>query len=165
KLNQKIDLGEDNPSIAISASEGYQATESSGLFDESNRSSQIVLSASLPLFSGLSSIYKKRAHSKSIAILERQIQEKKRIVALHYEQMQEELNQKKTLLKSYERWKSFAKKSLLEAQKSYRIGRINFLQLSQVQQSLDNAESSYWDTWYDFHSKRLKMLNLQGQVL
>ena len=73
--------------------------------------------------------------------------------------------QKKTLLKSYERWKSFAKKSLLEAQKSYRIGRINFLQLSQVQQSLDNAESSYWDTWYDFHSKRLKMLNLQGQVL
>lgn len=66
KLNQKIDLGEDNPSIAISASEGYQATESSGLFDESNRSSQIVLSASLPLFSGLSSIYKKELIVKAL---------------------------------------------------------------------------------------------------
>ncbi|MEC9282497.1 MAG: TolC family protein [Bdellovibrionota bacterium] len=165
KLNQKIDLGDDRPTIALSASEGYQSTEASGLFDESNRSSQIVISANVPLFSGLSSVYKKKFHNNSIAILERQIQDTRRSVALSYNQLQEELGQKKILLKSFEEWKKFAKKSLLEAQKSYRIGRINFLQLTQVQQSLDNAESSYWDTWFDFHTKRLQMLNLQGQIL
>ena len=164
-IRNRIDLAVDYPNVALVASGGYQSLDGSQLFRDENQSSSILLTATVPLFSGLSSVFKRRAQQQSLGVVERQILDKERELKLSQTQLLEELKRKKQLLKTYKQWRDLALRSLSEAQKSYRSGRINFLQVTQVQQSLDNANSSYWDTWLDFYSKSLQLSLTQGSAL
>ena len=165
KHSNRIDLGDDMPSLNVAVSQGYRSTSTDGLFDSDNETSTVSINASVPLFSGLSSVYKRRMHSANTRALELNLKDAYRNIELRYNSLQRELNLRKKLLKSSKRWLDYSEKSLKLAIQSYRNGQVNFLQLLQIQSSVDTASGQYWDNWAGYHKAMLNMQFLAGRSL
>lgn len=162
---QKIDLGEDRPTLAIVASQGFDSRTQENWFDSDSKSSTFTISASVPIFSGLSSIYKKRSHSADARTLALKKREALRVAKLSFETLKSDLRTQKSILIKNRAWLAEAKKSLDSATKSYKNGRINFVQLVQIQGAVDLASNQYWASWSSYLSNLLEYNYLLGEKI
>lgn len=153
----KVDLGSDNPSLQLVASSGYSSNTTDTWFDSGKETHTLTLAAKVPLFSGLSSVFKKKAYHESSLALEQQKLELHRSIKLAFENTKKEILKRKELLALNKDWLKEADESLAKASKSYRNGQINFLQLSQIQQSLDAASRQYWAAWAEYYQMLLEL--------
>jgi outer membrane protein TolC len=165
KHSNRIDIGDDLPSLNVAVSQGYRSTSTDNLFDSGNETSTISINANIPLFSGLSSVYKRKMHSANTRSLELNIKESIRNIELQYNNLIKEIQLRKKLLRTSKKWLDYSDKSLKLAIQSYRNGQVNFLQLLQIQSSVDTASGQYWDNWAAYHKAMLNLQFLAGRSL
>lgn len=163
--SHKIEMGEDMPSLALVASQGYSSSSKKDWFDSSSETNSLSITAKVPLFSGLSSRYKKKAQLSAKRSLENKKRELKRNLELEFNRLKRELQTKQLILKQHKSWLNQSRLSLMAASKSYKNAQISFLQLLQIQSSLDQANSQFWSTWSSYHLSLLRFNYLVGGKL
>jgi HAE1 family hydrophobic/amphiphilic exporter-1 len=140
------------PSANIQASYGRDSNVKSDLFNDYATQWTVGLYVTVPIFSGLSSVYQRQA------LLSQQQQlrytEQKTLDTLSYNQVQSERDLDTALanLKSSKSAADLGAASLKEAQREYRLQTINYLQLLSTQQTYLQAESSYVQAEYNYIS-------------
>jgi hypothetical protein len=131
------------PSLNLEGTYGQTSTTKSQLFSDYSTGWTVGLYLNIPIFSGLSSINKRRVLDSQSAQLD--FAQQKLVDTLIYNQTQVErdLDTAGTVLSSSKEAASYAKDSLKEAQKEFKHQTISYLQLLTSQQSFLNAQTSY----------------------
>ncbi|MDR3606525.1 MAG: TolC family protein [Oligoflexia bacterium] len=145
-------LAPNYPSANIQAAYGHTSNVKSDLFNNYTTAWSVGVYLTVPIFSGLSSIFQKA----SLISQQQQLRyaEQKTLDTLSYNQVQSErdLDTSMTNLKSSRSAAELGAASLKEAQREYRLQTINYLQLLTVQQTYLQAESAYIQAEYNYIS-------------
>jgi outer membrane protein TolC len=159
QASKRLRLSVNFPSLYFNGSWGRNGTKKSALFDEDYTSWNMGLRLSIPIFSGLSSLYDRRAYSSLIA--QSRIFEKKLIDQASLEQVraEQEITNAITQVTSSEKALVQAKESVTVAERSYRLGTATYLQVSDTQQKLANADLSFSQAQFDLISKMCAYFN------
>lgn len=172
ELNQKniktlnrIEMSKHYPSINLSASKGLQNTLYSKLGDDGSNTHSIALTASIPIFSGLSSVHEKKIHTEKEFQASETYSKTSRDLSIRFQQLMTQMNEQQLIINDLESWKEQSKKAYQQAQSSYRIGKITSLQLLQLQQAYEAANGSYIDTKMDYELSKLDLKFILGQDL
>lgn len=141
--DRTLALSADLPSIGLSASYGYENQDKESLIrDESNYYS-IGVNVKIPLFSGLSSLGKRREYAARTFIVEKESLQTyidiKKEVTLAYSNLKTTLQ----ILESTKDWLETAILAHKQANKSFKVGSIDTSQLLQIQQNKETAELRY----------------------
>jgi HAE1 family hydrophobic/amphiphilic exporter-1 len=143
-------LASNNPQANFQATYGRDTNVKSELFNNYATEWTVGVYVTIPIFSGLSSIFQKQALISQQQQL--RYSEQKTLDTLSYNQVQSERDLDTALanLKSSKSAADLGAASLKEAQREYRIQTINYLQLLTTQQTYLQAESSYVQAEYNY---------------
>lgn len=145
KSNKNLELGEHYPSLSLRGKWGYRAVDRETLFESESKASELSVAVTIPLFSGLSSVYTRRSKTAEIYAAERKkILAKKNLLV----QQTSQRDQLKNLLvqaKHIDKWRVNAQKALSLGLKSYRLGVIDNFQVVNLQQAKEQAETAFVD--------------------
>lgn len=153
EANKSLRLASNYPSLYLIGSLGRSGTKKSSLFESDSTAWTVGLKLSVPLFSGLSSVYDRRVYSSQIA--QNRIVGKKLVDQGTLEQVRadQEMINALTQVGSSEKAVVQARESVSVAERSYRLGTATYLQVSDTQQKLANAELSYEQGQFDLIAK------------
>lgn len=145
-----VQLAGNYPQLSFQTFWGRQTYTSSDLLGNYANTWSFGLQLQIPLFSGLSSVFQRGALASQTAQIE--IAQSKLLDQLAFNQVQGEgnLDTAVLVLKSSKQAAEYARASLVEAQKDFRLQTINFLQLLTSEQSFLNAELSYAQARYGY---------------
>ncbi len=149
--NQKaVDLSQDMPSLYLTGEYGYQSANASMWIDPNNNFSQVMLELKVPLFSGLSSIYKRRSYAEQTESATRALEASQLQIGA---QLQSELTELKA---SYKRLllareaDLIARQALIRGMSDYRRGIATTQDVLDVQTTRYNAEKLFISTHFDY---------------
>jgi outer membrane protein len=162
---RRVDLSQDLPSLSLSANYGYENTDYESLTKDTSDYYNIGLSLKIPLFSGLSSLGKRREYAAKNIVAEKEsllaeTDIKKEVIAAYTS-----LNTSLAILKSNQEWLTEANRAYKFASKSFSVGSIDTAQLLQIQQSKENAELSYVQTKMELYKKFIEFQYSVGENL
>lgn len=160
---QKIfDLADDLPNLSFAASLGDQSASREEFFDGKSQTYSFGLNLKIPIFSGLSSIYKYRAAAYTISAAERNLAEQRRQVQIEVEQEYENTKAAHDVFVSTEAWSKKARQALEQSLQSYRVGTISSVQVNQIQASREQAALAYAAALLEYHTSLLRMRKAIG---
>ncbi len=159
KIDRQLDRFDDSrtialakhwPTVALVGTYNRQAFVKNDLFDPDSAAWSFSLQATIPLFSGLSSVQERSV----LLSLERQLEDDKMrtsdIVALDKVTAQQQLDVAIETISSSKQALDLANESLTEARREYRLGTIDYQQLLGNQQSQLAADISCAQSRYDY---------------
>lgn len=144
-----VTLGKHLPQLKAIGSYAFANYTKAELFDPASNSWAVQLQLTVPLFSGLSSVFERRAlnsRDEQLILRERDTANQLQLAQL---KSRKTLESAEASLGSAEEAATLAKDSLREAQRDYRFGILDFLQFMQVQQADFEASSSLAQLRYD----------------
>jgi outer membrane protein TolC len=144
-----IILGKQLPSLRFRGEYNFQNYTKAELFDPAANSWSAGLVLSVPLFSGLSSIFERKSVNAQDAQLEAQEREQANTLTLAQVRSRKVLDSAGVSLGYAEEAAGLARDSMGQASRDYRFGQIDFLQYLQVQQSNFEALTSLAQWKYD----------------
>ncbi len=160
--SKDVDVSQDLPNLSLSGQLGFQSPDQPHLFDSSSQFGQVMLEFKAPLFSGLSSIYKRRSY-----------EEKKVSASRNAELIQLSLeanlrSQLKELESSFDRLQ-LTREAALKARNALEIGNRDFQRslispqdILTLQTSRYNAEQTFINTLFGYLNTLLKTRSLMG---
>lgn len=137
------------PRVDAIATWGRSSYVKSDLLDEYSTSWNVGVQFTLPLFSGLSSIYERRtlrSQQTQLEIEDRRIREQ---LSMEQIRAQKELEATRDLLEANKTALDYAKSAFAEAKSSYRMGTIDYLRMYQAQKNLSEAEFTFNQTSFN----------------
>ncbi|RZA09018.1 MAG: TolC family protein [Proteobacteria bacterium] len=146
---RSIVLGKQLPSLRFKGDYTFTNYTKAELFDPSATSWSAQLVLSVPLFSGLSSIFERKAVNAQDRQLEAQERETANSLGLAQVRSRKVLDSAGASLGFAEEAAGLARESMTQAARDYRFGQIDFLQYLQVQQSNFEAVTSLSQWRYD----------------
>jgi outer membrane protein TolC len=146
---KSVALGKNLPQLKLAGDYNFLNYTKADLFDPASNSWQVQLVLSVPLFSGLSSIYDRMALNARDAELELREEDTRLDLILAQVKSRKALEAAEASLTSAEEAVQVSRESMAEARKNYRFGIIDFLQFMQVQQADFEAISSLNQLKYD----------------
>lgn len=162
QTQKDVDVSQDLPSLQLTGQLGFQSPDDPHWFDNSSQFGQVMVELKVPIFSGLSSIYKRRSY-----------EEKKTSAARTAEgnQLALEANlraQLKELELSYDRL-HLAREAALKARSALEIGNRDFQRslispqdVLSLQTARYNAEQSFINTLFSYLNTLLKTRTYMG---
>lgn len=147
---RKVLLGQNLPYLNLLGTYSFTSHKDSTVFEQPANSWAIGLQLTIPLFSGMSSIYQ----NKALLSTQMQLQLDRSYVEDQVNLQQ--INNKKNLETAFDSIKigeialQLAKESLKEAQRNYRLATIDYLQYLSVQQQHVVAEQSLNSYKYNY---------------
>ncbi len=153
--SRALDLSSDYPTLSVSAQYGYQSTDRENLIDDRNEQYSTVINLTIPIFSGLSSIYKRRKGTENIKQAKKNYRHFEDRVRIEVQTAYWNLKTSFDNLGSSTEWSSEANRAIRQAMQSFRVGTIDSLQLMQVQSSRERADLALLDSEIQFY-KNLK---------
>ena len=152
EASKSLALGEHYPSLFLKGKWGYRSIEREDLGKSDSEASELSVGVTIPIFSGLSSVYIRRSQQAQVkaAILAKEFK-KKSLVASRSSSRQslETLLQQ---IKDVDNWRNSASKALREGLKNYRLGVIDNFQVVSLQQGLETAETTYIETLFNLNT-------------
>ena len=145
ELNKTIVMSAHYPSLVFQGQWGYLSSSSDNLFDTTDTGNSFSLVLSIPIFSGLSSVYARRSAENKIMINEKDLAQKRRDLKAEVVSALEDYNASLESIRYTKKWAESSESALVKGGKSYRTGIINNTQLVQLQQSKERAASAYID--------------------
>ena len=142
-------LGKHLPSLSLLGDYNFANYSKSDLFDSASNAWSLQLLLKVPLFSGFSSIYERKATNSREAQLELEERDLRNSVSLEQIKSRKALEAAELSLASAVEAESLAKESLKEGRRDYNYGIIDFLQYLQVQRSNFDAITSLNQLKYD----------------
>lgn len=156
RLNrEKIDaekstaLGKHLPQLKLIGDYAFLNYTKSDLLDPASNSWSVQVALTVPLFSGLSSIYERRALSSREAQLDFEEANLRNDLNLKQIQSKKSLEAAEASLVAAEQAADLAKQSMVQGRSDFRLGIIDFLQYLQVQESQLEAALSLNQLKYD----------------
>lgn len=146
---KSVNLGKHLPSLKLIGDYSYNNYTKSDLFLDASNSWSAQLLLEVPLFSGLSSYFDRRALSSKGAQLELNEVEVKNRLVLEQIKARKALETAEASLSSAEEAAKLARDSLNEARREYRFGIMDFLGFLQVENTDFQAASSLLQLRYD----------------
>ncbi|MGE4233520.1 MAG: TolC family protein [Bacteriovoracia bacterium] len=119
----------------------------------------------LPLFSGLSSVFERQALSSRVAQFDLESAKLRNQLAVQQVKTTQELESNSELISAIERAIEYAKKALQVANGSYSKGRIPYLQVFEAQKNLSRTELSLEKAQYDRIVKASEYFAANGWAL
>lgn len=147
---RSVTMGLHKPTLSLTADYVYSNYTKSDLFDDYSRNWNVGVTLTIPLFTGLSSIYQSRALESQLGQLRLQRANLVNQSALNQVTSRKNLESAKENIATGERAFKLAQASSDVAQKNYRFATIDFLQFLQVQSSLVQAESTLYNSKYNY---------------
>jgi outer membrane protein TolC len=146
----EVALSSNFPLLSFQAAWGRQAYTASDMLNNYANTWSFGLSLTIPVFSGLSSVYQRGVLSSQKSQLE--FGQMKLLDQLSFNQVQSErnLDTSETVLKGSKQAADYARASLTEAQRDFRLQTINYLQLLQSEQTFLSAQLSYTQARYSY---------------
>lgn len=139
EIQKRINFGDHLPQLSFRGSWGYRSLDRDSFAEDSSRASEMTLALSIPIFSGLTSVYQRRADSEKIASATLSKEWLARQLQAEIENYYAQLKQAQALLSESSQWSKAAKAAYVEAQKNYRLGLIDNFQLVQLQTGQEAA--------------------------
>lgn len=146
---RSVILGKQLPSLRFRGEYNFQNYTKAELFDPAANTWSAGLVLSVPLFSGLSSIFERKSVNAQDAQLESQEREQANTLSLAQVRSRKVLDSAGVSLGYAEEAAALARDSMGQAARDYRFGQIDFLQYLQVQQSNFEALTSLAQWKYD----------------
>ncbi len=162
---KSVSLGKHLPSLKLIGDYSYNNYTKSDLFLDASNSWSAQLLLDIPLFSGLSSYFERRALTSRGAQLElNEIEVKNRLVLAQIK-AKKALETAEASLASAEEAAKLARDSLNEARREYRFGIMDFLGFLQVENTDFQAASSLLQLRYDAIKAYCDYFAASGQPL
>lgn len=138
------------PNLSLQAIYGKQSFTQTDLLNDYSNTWTVSLQLSVPIFSGLASVYQRSALASQEAQLE--YSQVSLLDQLSFNQVQAErnLDVASAVLKSSKEASDLSKASLKEAQRDFKLQTINYLQLLTSQQNFLSAQSTYVQAQYSY---------------
>lgn len=146
---RSVQLGKQLPQLRFQGDYNFTNYTKSELFDPASNSWAAQLVLSVPLFSGLSSIFERKALEARDEQLAAQERETANSLSLAQIKSRKVLESAGTSLTFAQEAADLARDSMKQASSDYRFGHIDFLQYLQVQQSNFEAVTSLSQLKYD----------------
>ncbi len=149
--NQKaVDLSQDLPSLYLTAQYGYETGDASLWYGPNYNYEQAMLELKIPLFSGLSSIYKRRSYAAQNESAERNIENTKLQVEASLRQQLTELKASYDRLQIARQADIMAREALNRGMNEYRRGLASTQDVLDLQTTRYNAEKLLISTHFDY---------------
>ncbi len=151
EASKSLAMGEHSPSLFLKGKWGYRSIEREDLGSAESQASELSVGISIPIFSGLSSLYVRRAQQAQVkaAVLSKEF--KRKGLVAERKSSQESLIVLLQQIKDVDSWKKSASKALKEGLKNYRLGVIDNFQVVNLQQGLEAAETTYIETLFNLN--------------
>lgn len=132
---------------------------------DSTQSWSVGLQLTIPLFSGLSSVYERRSLNSQIQQLESEQSHVQDRIAADEEKAERALVAAESVIQATQTTLGFARDSVKEAQKNYKLATIDYLQFLSVQQSQLDAELAHDQAEFEYISSLAKYMAASGHPL
>ncbi len=162
KLEKRMAMGEHYPSLQLRGEWGYQAKEFDGLGDDLSDRHMISLSLNIPIFSGLTSVYIRRANEAKIASAKLNLKHKVDLSRMQKESVVQSFSLSYAVYEANKKWAEQAEKALSNGFNSFRLGVISTFQLVQLQRGYEGAKISYWSSVRSYYAEKLKSYRANG---
>ncbi|MAV90398.1 MAG: hypothetical protein CL676_03190 [Bdellovibrionaceae bacterium] len=140
KYDNDLDLTTDRPRLTLDGSYGYTSPNREDWFQEDRNNYTVGVSLTVPLFSGLSSLAKKRAHSEKLYQKEKDLalvqDEIRRSIATAIQVLDHDFQRIKSLKTAVE----LGRKAMDSALKDYRRGLVSSTDVVQIQNNRFQSE-------------------------
>lgn len=150
EAEERAVIGANYPSLAATGTWGRTTTAFTDLFDGDSTRWAVGLELSVPLFSGLSSVYERRGYASQRAQLDLGKRSLDHQISLSQVRSEENLAMSEKNIAALSSSFGLARQSFQEALRTYRLQTIDFLQYLSVQSSLIDAESALDQARYDY---------------
>lgn len=137
RFQKWIDMSEHFPEIKLSASKFYQDSDARRLYEDLNESLSVTLS--IPIFSGLSSLYQDRETTFNVMTVEKQRRRTLEQITAQVEQAQLGIQLGRDRWLQSSKWASVAEQALQQGLRSFRVGVVSNSQIVQLQSSRERA--------------------------
>lgn len=162
---EDVDLSVDFPSLYLNASSGFASPDRSSLFDGTSKTHSIGLNLTIPIFSGLTSISKRRIYSEQRFQAEKSLQSAR-------DNLRAGIEGALSTLKSLQTQLEFARSSVKQggsaletATRGYRDGTRSANDVVNLQTTRYNAEKLLVTTQFSYLSTLLNLQSLVGTDL
>lgn len=160
-----VTLGKNLPHLKVIGDYNFLNYTKADLFEPASNSWSVQLLLSVPLFSGLSSVFERRALNSRDTQLEYQERTVTNAVVLEQIKSRKGLESAEASLASAEEAAKLARESLNEARREYRFGIIDFLQFLQVEAQDFEAVTSLLQLRYDAINAAADYFAASGQPM
>lgn len=143
EINRSLDLGEDRLSVNLFGTYGYQNPDESKLFEKDSQVHTYGLSLTLPLFSGLSSLHKKRAAEEAIFSAKKSRELVRKKIAIDVRNQYSQMKSSDRLYDIAKKWFKSSERALKKGVESFRLGKVSSLQITQLQLARERAAFAY----------------------
>ena len=143
KTQKDLNLSEDRPSLSLLASWGSKGTVLNQLGEGEAEDKSIILNLKVPLFSGLSSVYTRRAGQENIESVEKQRRHLEQNLELELKEKISNYKSNLNRLQQIRRWQNKAHQALDSGERSYRVGVVGSFQIHQLQEASERASLSF----------------------
>lgn len=163
--SRSVLLGKHLPNLSLVGDYAFDNYSKSDLFDSASNAWSVQLLLKVPLFSGFSSIYERKATNSREMQIELSERELRNQVSLDQIKARQALEAAELSLVSAAEAASLAKESLSEGRRDFNYGIIDFLQYLQVQRSNFEAATSLNQLKYDNITALTDYFVASGQAL
>ena len=160
-----VTLAPNYPSLALVGTIGRSANTQSDLLNDYSTQWSVGLQLTIPIFSGLSSIYQRAALNDQTTELEFGQQKLLDTVSFNQVQAERNLGTAKTVLDRSREAAELSDQSLNEARRDYRLQTISYLQFLTSEQNYLAAESAYIQAKYGYIDAVAKFFQTSGIAL
>lgn len=145
ETQKKMIMGEHLPSLVLNGEMGWSSEKASSLFDSQNKSHSYSVLLTIPIFSGLSSVYAKQSAESKIHVAEKKLAAQQRQTIMEVSQSFLEVEAATEVFSKTKQWRVLAQSALDDGLKNFRSGIISNFQVVQLQKGQEAAESAYLD--------------------
>ncbi len=165
EIQKKLAMGDHYPSLNLQGSWGYEARERGEVFDDLSRRHIVTLGLNVPIFSGGSSLYTRRAGEHKITAAKISLKRKLDQAKAELEAARYKLNTAFNAYEANKKWRRQARAALTQGLKSFRLGTIQTFQLVQLQREFEGADLAYWSSLQNFYSDKINGLKVSGRQI
>ncbi|MCB0392647.1 MAG: TolC family protein, partial [Bdellovibrionales bacterium] len=162
ELEKKINLGEHYPSLSLQGSWGYQAKEQEDLLESRSSNHTVSLNLRIPLFSGLTSLAKRRADEAKILAAKMNLRHLQDQSTMEIKNTEQKFNQAQLVLFANKKWSQEAQKAINKGLRSYKLGVISSFQVVQLQKGYEGAAMSYWQSLQSYYKEKMAWVVARG---
>lgn len=161
EMINKIDLSTDLPSLNFYAQTGFTHSQTEDLWMDRNRFEKVGLNLTIPLFSGLTSVSKRRIHSETLTQLQKSIDLAERELQTNLLTLYESTKASAQRLAVSQGVLSKARRAFQAADRGYSQGLVSSQDLVSFQRSLHESEKLAIRTRFEFEDS---LRDLRGRM-
>ncbi|MCB0350973.1 MAG: TolC family protein [Bdellovibrionales bacterium] len=165
KYEKSVALSSDMPELKLSGQVGYRSPNRPDWFEDTSEYTQVALNLKVPLFSGLSSLAKRRGFEQQKMIATREVELKKLNISAGLHSAVADLESTIDRLEMARQASENASAALTLAGRDYQQGLISSQDLVGVQRTRYDAEKLFVSTQFVYFNTLLKARRLMGVQL